>query len=302
MSEDLYQIKLISNKYIAVPPDYNVSQTLNYIKDKGIDSESIEIIYVINEKGKLIDVLPLRKLILSDPSTSLQEILDGHFVYLYSNQDKEEAAQIFQKYDLYSMPVIDSEGILLKILTNDDIIDLVDEEAIEEFHKVSAILPLEKKFLNTPTLELWKRRISWLIILVFVNIFSKADIEHFENLISSVVALAFFLPLLIDSGGNAKAQLATIVIRSMALGELSSKDFIKAVFKELSLSLLLGITMRIAVFALGTIRSNILIGFVVSLSMITIITVSSLIGIILPFLFKKIGMDPAVASGPLITS
>lgn len=146
--------RLISNKYIAVLPDLTVEKVLEHIRNKGIDSESIEMIYVVNEKGKLIDDLPLRKIILANPSTPLEEILDGHFVSLYSNQDKEEAAQIFKKYDMYAMPVIDSEGMLIGIVTNDDIIDVVDEEATEDFHKGSAILPLEKKFLNTPVIDL----------------------------------------------------------------------------------------------------------------------------------------------------
>lgn len=294
--------RLISNKYIAVYPDWKVSQVLEHIRKKGIDSESIEIIYVINEKGKLIDDLPLRKLLLVDPSTPLEDILDGHFVSLYSNQDKEEAAQIFKKYDMYAMPVVDSEGILIGIVTNDDILDVIDEEATEDFHKGSAILPLEKKFLNTPVIELWKSRISWLIILIFVNIFSGAGLAHFEKLIQSVVALVFFLPLLVDSGGNAGAQSATLAIRSMALGELSPKDFFKAIAKELSVSFLLGLAMGVAVFILGALRSNITIGFIVSISMLAIIMVSSLIGLVLPFLFNRLGMDPAVASGPLITS
>jgi len=294
--------RLISNKYISVFPDWTVGEVLEHIRKKGIDSESIEKIYVVNDKGKLIDDLPLRKIILSDPSTPLEEILDGYFVALYSNQDKEEAAQIFKKYDMYAMPVIDSDGILLGIVTNDDILDVLDEEATEDFHKGSAILPLDKKFLNTPIIDLWKRRISWLIILVVVNIFSGAGLAHFENLISSVVALVFFLPLLVDSGGNAGAQSATIVIRSMALGELTTKDFFKAIVKELSVSLLLGISMGIAVFILGVIRSNVTIGLIVAISMTVIITVSSLVGLLLPFLFYKFGMDPAVASGPLITS
>ncbi|HPC38097.1 MAG TPA: magnesium transporter [Exilispira sp.] len=294
--------RLISNKYIAVTSNMTVGQVLNHIRNKGLDSESIEIIYVVNEIGKLIDDLPLRKIILADPATPLEEILDGHFVALFSNQDKEEAAQIFKKYDMYAMPVVDSEGILIGIVTNDDIIDVVEEEATEDFHKGSAILPLEKKFLNTPAIELWKRRISWLIILVFVNIFSGAGLAHFENLISSVVALVFFLPLLVDSGGNAGSQSATLVIRSMALGELTSKDFFKAIAKELLVSLLLGVSMGVAVFILGVIRANVTIGLVVAISMTVIITVSSLIGLLLPFLFHRFGMDPAVASGPLITS
>ncbi len=294
--------RLISNKYIAVKQDWTIEQALNYIREKGIDSESIEIIYVINEKGKLIDDLPLRKIILSSLDTKIEAILDGHYVALYANQDKGEAVQIFKKYDMYSMPVIDSEGILLGIVTNDDIIDVVDEEATEDFHKGSAILPLENKLLNTSTFDLFRRRISWLIILVIVNIFAGAGLAHYENLIQSVVALVFFLPLLIDSGGNAGAQSATLIIRSMALGEIELKDFLKAITKELSVSLLLGLAMGIAVFVLGVFRADITIGIVVSIAMTIIIIVSSLIGIILPFIFNKIGLDPAVASGPLITS
>lgn len=294
--------RLISNKYIAVTPEMQISEVLDYIRKNGYNSESIETIYVINNKGKLIDDVDLKRIILSNPDDKLETILDGNFVCLYADQDKEEAIQLFKKYDMYVLPVVDSEGILLGIVTHDDMIDVVEEVATEDFHKGSAILPLEKKFINTPVFDLWRRRISWLIILIFINIFSGAGLAHFETLIQTVVALVFFLPLLVDSGGNAGAQSSTLMIRSIALGEISEKDFLKVILKEFLVSLLLGITMGLAVFILGWIRSGVIIGFAVSISMVVIITISSLIGLLLPFFLYKIGQDPAVASGPLITS
>ncbi|MCX8058009.1 MAG: magnesium transporter [Spirochaetes bacterium] len=294
--------RLISNKYIAVNPEMKIKEVLEYIRRNGHNSETIETIYVINDKGKLIDDIDLKRIILANPEDKLESILDGSFVCLYADQKKEEAIQLFKKYDTYILPVVDSDGHLLGIVTHDDIIDVVEEVATEDFHKGSAILPLEKKFINTSIFDLWKRRISWLIILVFINIFSGAGLAHFETLIQTVVALVFFLPLLVDSGGNAGSQSSTLIIRSIALGEISEKDFIKITFKEFLVSLMLGIAMGIAVFILGWIRSGVIIGLAVSISMIAIIVISSLIGLLLPFLLYKFGQDPAVASGPLITS
>lgn len=209
---------------------------------------------------------------------------------------------VFKKYDQHALPVVDSDGILLGIVTNDDILDVSEAEATEDFHKVSAVRPLTAGYLRTPLRMLFRSRLPWLLALVFVNIFSGAGIAHFNDLITSFVALVFFLPLLIDSGGNAGSQSATLVIRSMALGEMTLSDFARAFWREVLVSVGLGLCMAVAVFALAWWRSGIRIALVVSLSMALIVLGGSLVGMMLPFVLRKMKFDPAVASSPLVTS
>lgn len=294
--------RLMTNHYVAAEEEWSVAQTLQHIRTTGDDSETVMVVYVINEDGVLVDDILLRKLILTDPDTPISDLMEQHFVALHSLQDREEAVMVFKKYDLYALPVVDSAGVLLGIVTNDDILDVSEEEATEDFHKASAVRPLSAGYLKTPLSMLYRSRIPWLITLVFVNIFSGAGIAHFEELIATYMALIFFMPLLIDSGGNAGSQSATLVIRSMALGELSLKDFTRTFWRETVVSSALGISMAITVFALAWWRGGTRIAVVVSLAMVSVVTMSSLMGMLLPFVLRKIRVDPAVASGPLVTS
>ncbi|HLV31567.1 MAG TPA: magnesium transporter [Chitinispirillaceae bacterium] len=294
--------RLMTNRYVAVRQHWTVAKAMEHIRKVGTDSETLVMIYVTDEKGVLKDDLTLRKMILSEPQTPISELMDGHYAYLNSLQDREDAVRVFKKYDLYALPVIDSDGILLGIVTNDDILDVAEEEATEDFHKGSAIQPIGVTYLKAPLRLIYSSRIPWLVILVIVNILSGAGIARFENLISSAVALIFFLPLLIASGGNAGSQTATLVIRSMALGELKLNDYFKAVWRELLVSTVIGLSMATAVFFIAFWRSGVLVGVVTALSMSIIVILGSLIGLSLPFILRKFRMDPAAASGPLVTS
>lgn len=294
--------RLMTNRYVSAREEWTVAETLSHIRSSGRDSETIMIVYVVNEQGVLVDDILLRKLILADLSTPISELMESHFIALHSEQDREEAVMVFKKYDLYALPVVDSEGVLIGIVTNDDILDVSEEEATEDFHKASAMKPLSVGYLKTPLFTLYRNRVSWLVILVFVSVFSGAGIAYFEELISTYMALIFFLPLLVNSGGNAGSQAATLVIRSMALGELTVKDLPKAFWRESAVSIGLGLSMSIAVFALAWWRAGPEIALVAALAMTSVVTVSSLLGMLLPFFFRMVKVDPAVASGPLVTS
>ncbi|NLL83992.1 MAG: magnesium transporter [Lentisphaerae bacterium] len=294
--------RLMTNRYVAVREDATVAETLDHIRDTGDDSETVMMIYVINDNGVLVDDILLRKIILAKPQTVVSDLMEGQFVALDSLQDREEAVAVFKKYDVYSLPVVDAEGVLLGIVTNDDILDVSEAEATEDFHKTSAVRPLSVGYLKTPLHMLYRSRLPWLIALVFVNVFSGAGIAHFEELLSVYMALIFFLPLLIDSGGNAGSQSATLVIRSMALGEITLKDFGRTFWREIIVSMTLGLSMSVAVFFLGWWRSGSDIGLVAALAMIAVVMMSSLTGMVLPFALRKVKVDPAVASGPLVTS
>ncbi|MGI6086372.1 MAG: magnesium transporter [Kiritimatiellia bacterium] len=294
--------RLMTNRYVSVRAEWTVAEAMAHIRKTGTDSETMVVVYVTDEQGVLQDDLLVRKLILADPQSKISDLLDGHFPALRSLQDREDAVHVFKKYDLYALPVIDANGIMLGIVTSDDILDVAEEEATEDFHKGMAVTPIDMSYIDAPLSLIYRRRISWLIVLVFVNIFSGAGIAFFKNLISSTVALVFFLPLLIGSGGNAGAQAATLVIRSMALGEITMADYFKTAWRELLIAIGLGVSMAAAVFLLAWWRAGAQIGMVVAISMIAIVLFSSIIGMSLPFIFRKLGRDPAAASAPLLTS
>ena len=260
------------------------------------------MVYVTDNRGVLVGHLRLRTLIMAAPSARIGDLQEETLVALHTLQDREEAVAVFRKYDLYALPVVDSDDVLIGIVTSDDILDVSAEEATEDFHKGVAIRPLDEGYLRTSLRTIYRSRIPWLIILVFINLFSGAGIAFFETLIGAYVALVFFLPLLIDSGGNAGSQSATLVIRSMALGEMTLKDFARTFWRETLVSMALGLSMAVAVFFLAWWRAGLTIGIAVALAMTAVVTMGSLIGMLLPFILRKLRMDPAVASAPLVTS
>lgn len=228
--------------------------------------------------------------------------MDSRFTALTAFDPEEEAVKRMRQTGYFALPVTDSQGVLLGAVTADDVLDVAVEGATEDIHKGGAVRPLEISYLQAPLALLYRRRISWLVILVFVNVFSGAGIAHFEELIESVVALVFFLPLLVDSGGNAGSQAATLVIRAMALGEVRLGGFFRTAWREMRVSVLLGATMSVAVFFVALWRSGMDIAIVVSLAMVCIVVIGSLAGMALPFALKLIRQDPAAASAPLVTS
>jgi magnesium transporter len=294
--------RLMTDRLVKVRPEWSVAQALDHLRKVGTDSETMAMIYITDEKGRLTDDLRLRKLLLGDPHARVADLLDGHFACLRSLQDREEAIQVFRKYDLYALPVIDADGILLGIVTIDDILDVAEEEATEDFHKLATVRPLQVSLKEATMGLLFRKRIGWLLGLVAVNIFSGAGIKLFEDTIAAVVALVFFLPLLIGSGGNAGAQASTLIVRAMATGEIGTGDWWKLFLREIGVSAAIGLTMSVAVFFLGWGLGSLPVGLVVSLSMFTVVIAGSLLGTVLPMILDKLDLDPATASAPLITS
>jgi magnesium transporter len=294
--------RLMSPNFATVTKNLTVGQAMAEIKKQAADSETLNMIYVTDENGKLQDAIRLRRFIAADENTPVEQLMDGRYTALSAFDPKETAVKVMKQTGYFALPVTDSDGILLGVVTADDVLDVAVEEATIDIHKGGGVKPLDTNYLKAPLSTLYTRRISWLIILVFVNIFSGAGIARFEELIESMVALVFFLPLLIDSGGNAGSQAATLVIRSMALGELRLHDYFKVAWRELRVSLLLGLSMAVAVFFLGWWRSGLDIGIVVAISMTCIVLIGSLAGMSLPFIFRLLKQDPATASAPLVTS
>jgi magnesium transporter len=293
--------RLMTPEYVAVKPHFTIEQTFNHIRKFGRDSETLNVIYVVSDDWKLVDDLRIKEIILAYPTKKIEDLTDNRFVALNVLDDQETAIRAFSDYDRVALPVVDDEGILLGIVTVDDIMDVVEEESTEDFHKFGSFQSAITNPLKERVIELYKNRIVWLVALVFVNIFSGAAIASFGDTISAYVSLVFFLPLLIGSGGNAGSQSATLMIRSLATGDVELSDWYKLIGKELLVSLLLGVTMAVGVALIASIRSPEII-WVASLTMVLIVVTGSLIGMLLPFIFTTLKLDPATASAPLITS
>lgn len=294
--------RLMTPDYVAVRPEWTVSRALEHIRKKGRDSETISVIYVVNNKWKLVDSIELERFILRDPAETVMQIMDHTFVSLSAFDDREQAVHVMQRYDLFAIPVVDSDGVLLGIVTADDVLDVAQEEATEDFHKSAAVAPLRLSYRETSIWHLYRKRIGWLVSLVLLNLVSSGIIAVYEETLAQAIALAFFIPLLIDSGGNAGSQAATLMVRALATGDVRIDQLVRTILKELAVGLTLGLTMGIASWALGIFRGGVQVGLVVGLSMVSIVIVANIVGTSLPFILTRIGLDPAVASSPLITT
>jgi magnesium transporter len=271
------------------------------VRRKGRIAETVNRVFIVDEEWKLIDDIALRQLILAEPGELVESVMDHAFASVPAMADREEAVRIIQRYDQVALPVVDSAGVLVGIVTVDDVLDVAEEEATEHFHKLGSTLPVRMSLKDASISVLYRARIGWLMILVFMNIFSGAGIAHFEDTLEAMIALAFFLPLLIDSGGSAGSQAATLMVRAIAIGDVKLKDWFGMVGKELTVAAVLGLTMAAGVAAIASFRAPEII-LVVSLTMMLIVLVGSIIGMSLPFLLTRLGLDPATASAPLITS
>lgn len=293
--------RLMTPNYLAIKSEQTIEEAFTHIRIHGKNSETLNVIYVVDEKLKFIDEVRIKELLLASPSQKISELLDYQFIALNAMDDQEKAIGIFQDYDRVALPVLNSDGILMGIVSVDDIMDVVEKESTEDFHKFGSFSQAISNPLKERVFNLYKKRIVWLVALVFMNIFSGEALSNFENLIQSTVALVFFLPLLIDSGGNAGSQSATLMIRSLAIGDVKLTDWYKLIAKEISVAFLLGLTMALAVGIVASFRAPEIM-IVVCVTMVIVVLMGSLIGLLLPFVFTKLRLDPATASAPLITS
>ena len=294
--------RLMTPNYLAVRPDWTVKDALSHIKQIGPDRETINVIYVTDSNWHFLDALMIKKFILADPKTVVRDIMDNAFVTLSPSDKQEEAVKLMEHYNLTSIPVVDSENILVGIVTFDDVMDVAEEEATVDFHKTAGISPFEQSYLDIGVFPLFSRRVVWLFCLVFVNTISGMIISHFEQTISLCVSLVFFMPLLSSSAGNTGLQASTLVIRSMATENTNFKNSILIILKDLCVAIMIGLVMGVAVLLLGLLRGNIYVGISATIAMILVVIISSFLGTILPMILRILKFDPAVASAPLITS
>lgn len=294
---------LMTIEFVALRSEMTVQEALEKIRTIAHGKETIYTCYVTDSSRRLIGAVSLRDLVLTSPtSIKIEELMSRDIISVVTGDDKEYTADLIKKYNLLAIPVTDHEHRLVGIITVDDIIDVIEEENTEDFHRMATVGEINTNLLSASPLLLIKRRIPWLLILVFVNIFSGAGIAYFEETIQSVIALVFFLPLLIDSAGNAGSQSATLMIRALAVGDVQLEDWFKLLQKEFLVAIPLGLLMAAAVSVVGMFRAGFDVAIVVAISMATIVIVGSTIGLCLPFVFSKLKLDPATASGPLITS
>ena len=293
--------RLMTPEYIAMKAEDSISDTLLYFRKFGKDSETLNVIYAVDQDWKLIGEVRIKSLLLASPEQTIGEIMEKNFIALNPKEDQEIAVKIFKDYDRVALPVVDEVGKIIGITTFDDIMDIEEEESTEDFHKFGAFLSAVSNPLKERIFNLYKQRILWLLALVFMNIFSGTAIASFEDVLQATVSLVFFLPLLIDSGGNAGAQSATLMIRSLAMGDVKITDWYKLIGRELLVSMLLGVTMALAVSLMASFRAPEIV-MVVAATMVLIVMTGSVIGMLLPFIFTKLKLDPATASAPLITS
>ncbi|OGU77615.1 MAG: magnesium transporter [Ignavibacteria bacterium RBG_16_34_14] len=303
--------RLMTPDYIALKPEWTMSEVLNHIRQYGKDSETLNIIYVVDDKGKLIDDLKIRDIILASPDKKVIDIMDENFVALHVTDDQESAVQTFKKYDRVALPVIDARDLLIGIVTVDDVFDVAEEEATEDIHKLAAVEALEEPYSTMPFFSMIKKRVVWLTVLFVGEMLTASAMGFFEDEIAKAVVLALFVPLIISSGGNSGSQAATLVIRAIALGEITLKDWWHIMRREILSGLMLGLILGTIGFlriSLWGSFSNIygehwvLIGLTVGFSLIGVVLWGTLSGSMLPFILKKLGLDPATSSAPFVAT
>lgn len=294
--------RLMTPDYVSVRPEWAVSDTMEEIRKKGRDSETINAIYVTDIVGRLIGSVALRQVVLGNPADRMRGVMRAPVISASAFDDREEATRLMERYDLSVLPVTDSQGVLVGIVTADDVIEVATEETTEDFHKAGAVAPLHVSLKDAKPRLLYRSRIVWLLVLVGVYLVSGTIMSRFEDVIAKVVPLVFFLPLLIDSAGNAGAQSATLMVRALATGDVDRRDWARVIFREVGLSLALGATMGISVWAVAAFRTGSSIGLVAGSSMVITVLIACLVGIAIPFALDRFGLDPAAASSPFVTS
>lgn len=295
---------LMTIEYVDLKANMTIGEALLKIQQTAPNKETIYTCYVTNYLRKMEGIISLKDLVLASLDQKVGVIMKRDWISVKTHDDQEQIASLFKKYDLLSMPVVDQENRLVGIITIDDVVDVIDEENTEDFHKMAAIQPSDEAYLEAGIFNLAKKRILWLLILMFSATFTGYIIRQYEDILQSIVTLAAFIPMLMGTGGNAGAQSASLVIRGIALGDLELKDFLKIIWRELRVSLIVGLGLAIINFLriVYLEKSSPEIGLIVSLTLIVTITLAKIMGGILPLLAKSLGIDPAIMASPLIST
>lgn len=295
---------IMTTEYLDFKVGSTVSSCIDKIRKEGKDKETINNCFVLSGTRRLLGSVEIKDLLLALSSEKIEDIMTTQDIYAMTTEDQESVALNFKKYDLLAMPVVDSEKKMVGIITVDDIVDIIDEEASEDIDKMAAITPLDKPYLSRSVFEIFKSRIPWLLLLMISATFTSMIIQKYETALASVVILTSFIPMFMDTAGNAGSQTSVTVIRGLATNEIKFKDTFKVLFKEARISILCGLTLALCNFAKLLLfdKVSITIALVVCLTLFVTIICAKIIGAVLPLLAKKLGFDPAVMASPFITT
>ena len=295
---------MMTIEFVDLKEEMTLKEAIEHTRRTGMNKETIETCFIIDKERHLKGTLGLRELILSDESCYVHELMETNIISVKTNEDQEQVAQLFKTYDLVSMPVVDKENRLVGIITIDDVVDIIERENTEDFQKMAAMEPNEEPYLKTPALSLAKHRIMWLLVLMISATITGRIIQGFEEVIQSVVILASFIPMLMDTGGNAGSQSSTLIIRGLALGEITTKDYLKVMFKEFRVGFIVAVVLasvnflRIVFFE----KADIMVALTVCGSLFCTVVLAKVVGSLLPMIAKKLKFDPAIMASPLITT
>ncbi|MEY2490872.1 MAG: magnesium transporter [Verrucomicrobiota bacterium] len=303
--------RLMTPDFIAVHDDWTVQEVLDHVREFGHDSETLNVIYVVDERGKLIDDLRMREFLLRPLEAKVSDFRDRVFVALKVNDSQEEALNSFRKYDRVALPVVDSNGVLVGIVTSDDMLDIAEEEATEDIQKFGGMEALDEPYMRISLLRMVRKRAGWLVILFLGEMLTASAMGYYAGEIAKAVVLALFLPLIISSGGNSGSQASTLIIRAMALGEVTLRDWFRVMRKEIMAGLMLGCVLGVIGFmrvAIWSQFSNIygphwpLVAMTVGFALIGVVLWGSISGSMLPFILRRVGADPATSSAPFVAT
>ncbi|WP_406700680.1 magnesium transporter [Singulisphaera sp. Ch08] len=303
--------RLMTPDYVAVRKEWTVRRVLDHVRTHGKDSETLNVLYVVDDQGKLVDDIRIRELLLAPLHSNVRDIMDNQFVALSATDDKKDAVEVFRKYDRTALPAVDSRGALVGIVTIDDVLDVAEEEATKEIQRFGGLEALDEPYIATPFFALVKKRASWLIVLFLGEMLTATAMGFYEGEIEKAVVLALFVPLIISSGGNSGSQAATLIIRALALGEVKLRDWWIVMRRELASGLLLGAILgtigflRIAVWSAFSRMYGphwALVGLTVGVTLLAIVMWGTLAGSMLPFVLKRLGFDPATSSAPFVAT
>lgn len=295
---------IMTIEYVDLKKEMTVKEALKHIKETGISKETVYTCYVTDKKRVLEGIISLRSLVVADEDDKLEDIMEKEVIKVNTHDDQESVAAIFIKYGFIALPVVDNENRLIGIITFDDIMDVMEQEATEDFQLMAAMSPSEEAYLDTDVFTLAKQRLPWLLILMISATFTGRIMLKFENVLASVVILSTFIPMLMDTGGNSGNQSSTLIIRGLAVGEITTKDWLKVLWKEIRISTIVGTALSAVNFARLIIleRVELIIAVTVSITILITVIAAKIVGGTLPLIAKKLKLDPAIMAGPLITT
>ena len=302
---------IMTTEFISLRPDMTAEMAIKRIRRTGVDKETIYTCYVNDENNKLIGITTVKDLLLANDDDAVRDLMEEHVISVHTLDDQEEVAQMFSNYDFLALPVVDNEQRIVGIVTIDDAIDVIQEEATEDIEKMAAVLPSDRPYMKTGVFGIYGKRVPWLLVLMLSATFTSTIISSFDDVLSKIIILSSFIPMITGSGGNAGSQASVSVIRALSLGEIEFKSMFRVLWKELRVALLCGLTLaaanfiKLLVFDLRDYHgegSPVQIALVVSLTILGTIVMAKIVGSSLPLLAKKIGFDPAVMANPLIST